>query len=367
MTSAQITEPPAETTQPASPETPIVELQDLRVYFPITRGLIFQRKIGDVKAVDGVSLAIQRGETMGLVGESGSGKTTVGRTIMQLEMPTSGEIVFDGDRVSGMNKGERKLLRRKAGIVFQDPYGSLNPRMSAGNIVAEPLRIHHLYKDRVDLRRKVGELFDQVGLSPHMGSRYPHEFSGGQRQRLGVARALAARPSLIVLDEPVSALDVSIQAQVVNLLQDLQAELNLTYLFIAHDLSVVRHISDRIAVMYLGKIFEIADRSVLYVDPLHPYTQALLSAVPTPSPRAERSRERIVLRGDIPNPANPPTGCVFNTRCPQVIDDCKGVVPELREIKPGHFSACIRTEGYGEYTVDPVLMAASGESNQELM
>lgn len=337
--------------EPKSPSTdiPLVELRDLRVFFPITRGLIFQRKIGDVKAVDGVSLMIQPGKTMGLVGESGSGKTTVGRTIVQLERPTSGDILFNGQSYSSMDKRQRRLLRRQTGIVFQDPYGSLNPRMSAGNIVAEPLRIHRLYKNRTDLQRQVGELFARVGLSPLMASRYPHEFSGGQRQRLGVARSLAARPSLIVLDEPVSALDVSIQAQVVNLLQDLQEEFSLTYLFIAHDLSVVRHISDTVAVMYLGKIFEVADHDVLYQNPLHPYTQALLSAVPTPSPRAERTRERIVLRGDIPNPANPPSGCVFNTRCPSAIEDCKSVVPELREIKPGHYSACIRVEGYGAY------------------
>ncbi len=349
MTSPVSTAPSADQTKPESNVTPIVEVRDLRVHFPITRGLIFQRKIGDVKAVDGVSLAIQPGETMGLVGESGSGKTTVGRTIVQLQRATSGEILYEGQPYSGMDKRERNALRRRTGIVFQDPYGSLNPRMSAGNIVAEPLRIHHLYENRGDLRRKVGELFNQVGLSPHMASRYPHEFSGGQRQRLGVARSLAARPGMIVLDEPVSALDVSIQAQVVNLLQDIQQELNLTYLFIAHDLSVVRHISDNIAVMYLGKIFEVASHRVLYDDPLHPYTQALLSAVPTPSPRTERSRERIVLRGDIPNPANPPSGCVFNTRCPQAIEDCKSVIPELRQIKPGQFSACIRTEGYGAY------------------
>lgn len=352
MTSPQSTEISAGEGKPESSGTspgPIVEVRDLRVYFPITRGLIFQRKIGDVKAVDGVSLAIQPGETMGLVGESGSGKTTIGRTIVQLERPTSGEILFKGQPFSSMDKRQRNVTRRELGIVFQDPYGSLNPRMSAGNIVAEPLRIHGLYENRAELRHKVGELFNQVGLSPLMASRYPHEFSGGQRQRLGVARSLAARPSMIILDEPVSALDVSIQAQVVNLLQDLQQELNLTYLFIAHDLSVVRHISDTIAVMYLGKIFEVANHSVLYDDPLHPYTQALLSAVPTPSPRTERSRERIVLRGDIPNPADPPPGCVFNTRCPQAIDACKTVVPELREIKPGHFSACIRVDGYGPY------------------
>ena len=350
MTSTLHTDAPeSESLVPPTPETPIIEISDLRVYFPITKGLIFQRKIGDVKAVDGVSFTIKPGETMGLVGESGSGKTTVGRTIMQLQAPTSGDIVFEGQAVSSMDKRQRRTLRRRTGIVFQDPYGSLNPRMSAGNIVAEPLRIHNLFENRADLRRKVGELFAQVGLSPHMASRYPHEFSGGQRQRLGVARSLAARPSLIVLDEPVSALDVSIQAQVVNLLQDLQEELDLTYLFIAHDLSVVRHISDRIAVMYLGKVFEIASQDSLYVDPLHPYTQALLSAVPTPSPRAERARERIVLSGDIPNPADPPPGCVFNTRCPSAIEDCKSVVPQLREIKPGHFAACIRVEGYGTY------------------
>ena len=350
MTSTLRAEPAAAEAPNSHPITPIIEIRDLRVYFPITHGLIFQRKIGDVKAVDGISLSIMPGETMGLVGESGSGKTTVGRTIMQLQRPTSGEILFEGQSVGSMEKRQRRILRRRMGIVFQDPYGSLNPRMSAGNIVAEPLRIHNLFEDRADLRRKVGELFAQVGLSPRMASRFPHEFSGGQRQRLGVARALAARPSLIVLDEPVSALDVSIQAQVVNLLQDLQQELDLTYLFIAHDLSVVRHISDRIAVMYLGKIFEIADHKSLYADPLHPYTQALLSAVPTPSPRAERARDRIVLSGDIPNPANPPPGCVFNTRCPSAIDACKTVVPQLREIKPGQFAACIRVEGYGSYS-----------------
>ena len=350
MTTPTRIEPSADDVQSPPMDTPLVELRDLRVYFSITQGLIFQRKIGDVKAVDGVSLSIQSGETMGLVGESGSGKTTIGRTIMQLERPTSGEILFEGQAFGDMNNRQRRILRRRMGIVFQDPYGSLNPRMSAGNIVAEPLRIHHLYENLADLRRQVGELFARVGLSPFMASRFPHEFSGGQRQRLGVARALAARPSLIVLDEPVSALDVSIQAQVVNLLQDLQQELNLTYLFIAHDLSVVRHISDSIAVMYLGKIFEIANHSVLYEDPLHPYTQALLSAVPTPSPRVERTRERIVLGGDIPNPASPPPGCVFNTRCPIAIDDCKSVVPELREIKPGQYAACIRVDGYGTYS-----------------
>ena len=349
MIAAAQTEPvnkPAETGPQASP---LLEIRDLKVHFPITRGLIFQRKIGNVKAVDGVSLTINPGETLGLVGESGSGKTTVGRAIMQLQKPTDGDVIFEGENVRTMSKRRINALRRRMGVVFQDPYGSLNPRMSAGNIVAEPLRIHGLYKDRTDLRRQVGELFVRVGLSPAMASRYPHEFSGGQRQRLGVARALAVRPSLIVLDEPVSALDVSIQAQVINLLQDLQQELNLAYLFIAHDLSVVRHISDRVAVMYLGKIVELADRNDLYETPLHPYTQALLSAVPSPSPRAERQRERIVLKGDIPNPSNPPPGCVFHTRCPLAVGDCSAVVPELREIAPKHFAACIRVDNYGPY------------------
>jgi oligopeptide transport system ATP-binding protein len=324
----------------------LLEVEDLTVHFPVTRGFIFKRTVGQVKAVDGVSFRIAPGETLGLVGESGSGKTTTGRAIMQLTKATSGRATFENRDLMAMSGGDVRRMRRRMSMVFQDPYGALNPRMTAGNIVGEPLVVHRLYESKADYRRKVVELFRTVGLSPAMATRYPHEFSGGQRQRIGVARALAARPSLIVLDEPVSALDVSIQAQVINLLQDLQAQFNLAYLFIAHDLSVVRHISNRIAVMYLGKIVEIADRQDLYENPQHPYTKALLSAVPAPDPSLERTRERIVLSGDIPSPLNPPSGCVFHTRCPIAIDECKTVVPELREIAPGHPVACIRAEGY---------------------
>ncbi|MEX0762815.1 MAG: oligopeptide/dipeptide ABC transporter ATP-binding protein [Dehalococcoidia bacterium] len=340
---------------PAAPSTysagdgPLLDVRDLKVHFPISRGLIIQRKVGAVKAVDGVSFSINPGETLGLVGESGSGKTTTGRAIIQLTKPTSGDIIFEGKNLSGLKSGDLRRTRRRFGMVFQDPYGSLNPRMSAGNIVGEPLIVHRLYENKADYREKVADLFNTVGLSPTMADRYPHEFSGGQRQRLGVARALAVRPSLMVLDEPVSALDVSIQAQVINLLQDLQEEFNLAYLFIAHDLSVVRHISNRVAVMYLGRIVEIADRDELYDNPLHPYTQALLSAVPMPNPLLERKRERIVLKGDMPSPANPPPGCVFHTRCPVAIDECRDIVPELREVVTGHWVACIRAPGYGEY------------------
>jgi oligopeptide transport system ATP-binding protein len=323
-------------------EQPLLTVDGLKVYFPVTRGFIIQRTVGHVKAVDGVSFTLRPGETLGLVGESGSGKTTTGRAILQLTKPTAGKVTFEGKDLTGMNAAEIRSMRRRLGIVFQDPYGSLNPRMTAGNIVGEPLIVHRLFRDKADYRQQVAELLQVVGLSPAMANRYPHEFSGGQRQRLGVARALAAKPSLIVLDEPVSALDVSIQAQVINLLQDLQEQFKLAYIFIAHDLSVVRHISDRVAVMYLGKIVEIASRDDIYANPLHPYTKALLSAVPAPDPVLERRRERIVLKGDIPSPLNPPSGCVFHTRCPIAVDDCKKEVPPLRELTPGHWAACIR-------------------------
>ena len=328
--------------QAARDGQPLLAVQDLKVHFPVTRGFVFQRTVGHVKAVDGISFTLKPGETLGLVGESGSGKTTTGRAILQLTRPTSGKVLFEGADLMALKPGEVRKMRRRMGIVFQDPYGSLNPRMTAGNIVGEPLIVHGLYEGKADYREKVAELLQVVGLSPAMANRYPHEFSGGQRQRLGVARALAARPSLIVLDEPVSALDVSIQAQVINLLQDLQEQFNLTYLFIAHDLSVVRHISDRVAVMYLGKIVEVASREELYENPLHPYTKALLSAVPAPDPVLERRRERIVLKGDIPSPLNPPSGCVFHTRCPIAIEECKATVPPLREVSPDHWAACIR-------------------------
>lgn len=323
---------------------PILEVRDLKVHFPVTRGFIFQRQVGAIKAVDGVSFSIRPGETLGLVGESGSGKTTIGRAILQLTKPTAGQVVFEGLDITALTEREMRPMRRRIGIIFQDPYGSLNPRMTAGNIVGEPLLVHKLFEDKADYRRKVGDLLSTVGLNPSMSNRYPHEFSGGQRQRLGIARAIAAHPSFIVCDEPVSALDVSIQAQIINLLADLQEQYGAAYLFIAHDLSVVRHISDRVAVMYLGKIVELADRNELYDNPRHPYTQALLSAVPIPDPALESMRERIVLRGDIPSPMNPPPGCVFSSRCPLADDQCRAAMPETREIRQGHLVACYKAE-----------------------
>jgi oligopeptide transport system ATP-binding protein len=327
----------------------LLEVRDLKVSFPVTRGLILQRQIGSIKAVDGINFNIKQGETLGLVGESGSGKSTTARTILQLIRPTSGEVLLDGQDLGKLRGGNLRQMRRRLGIVFQDPVGSLNPRMSAGNIIGEPIKIHRLHKSSQDFRDKVAELLEIVGLHPAMASRFPHEFSGGQRQRLGVARALAAKPGLIVLDEPVSALDVSIQAQIINLLQDLQQQLNVAYLFIAHDLSVVRHISHRVAVMYLGKIVEITTKEKLYENPTHPYTKALLSAVPIADPIRDLKRQRIVLVGDIPSPMNPPPGCVFSTRCPVAIEECSSYVPELRETSPGHETACIRAPGYGAY------------------
>jgi len=319
----------------------LVDIQGLKMYFPVTAGLIFQRKVADVKAVDGVSFTIKRGETLGLVGESGCGKSTTGRAILQLYRPTAGTVDFGGTDLTKLKGGEIRKYRRRMQMIFQDPYASLNPRMSVGSIIAEPLAIHNLAKGKAR-KDRVQELLSVVGLNPYYANRYPHEFSGGQRQRIGIARALAVEPDFIVCDEPVSALDVSIQAQIINLLEDLQARFGLTYLFIAHDLAVVRHIADRVAVMYLGKVAELADRNELYENPLHPYTKALLSAVPVPDPVVESKRERIILTGDVPSPLRPPPGCVFHTRCPIAIDECRERIPEWREALPGHWVACHR-------------------------
>jgi oligopeptide transport system ATP-binding protein len=323
----------------------LVEAKDLFKYFPIHAGLM-SRHVADVRAVDGVSFDIKQGETLGLVGESGSGKTTIGRLLLRLLPATRGEIRFEGQNVLAMGRGDLRRLRRSMQIIFQDPFASLNPRMTIGDIVAEPLEIHGITKGK-ETERRVRELLELVGLQPYHANRYPHEFSGGQRQRVGVARALAVNPKFIVCDEPVSALDVSIQAQVINLLEDLQEKFRLTYLFIAHDLSVVRHISSRVAVMYVGKIVELADREALYQNPLHPYTQALLSAIPIPDPALEKRRKRVVLTGDIPSPVNPPSGCRFHTRCPIAFDRCVAEEPPLREYQPGHFAACHWVEEHG--------------------
>jgi oligopeptide transport system ATP-binding protein len=332
----------------AAGEDPVLlNVKHLKMYFPVTSGVLVQRTVGEVKAVDDVSFAVRRGETLGLVGESGCGKTTTGRCILQLHRPTSGSVMFDGQDLCALDERELGGMRRHMQVIFQDPYSSLNPRMTSGSIVGEPLRVQGLAPDKAGYRERVAELFSLVGLRASMANRYPHEFSGGQRQRIGVARALAANPKFIVCDEPVSALDVSIQAQIVNLLEELQEKLDLTYLFIAHDLSVVRHISDRVAVMYLGHIMEIAERDEIHTNPLHPYTEALLSAVPIPDPEVDSQRSRIPLAGEVPSPLNPPTGCVFHPRCHRATAECRLVVPEVREVHAGHWAACIHASGYG--------------------
>ena len=319
---------------------PLLEVRGLAMHFPISEGIVLSRKVGDVKAVDGVDFSIARGETLGLVGESGCGKTTTGRCILRLEKPTAGEILFDGRDVNRMERRELTALRRRMQVIFQDPYSSLNPRMKVGEIIAEPIKVHGVEPDGRRRRERVRELLSVCGLDPKFTDRYPHEMSGGQRQRVGIARALALDPEFIVCDEAVSALDVSIQAQVVNLLEDLRERFRLTYLFIAHDLSVVRHLCQRVAVMYLGRIVEMAESDELFDNPLHPYTQALLSAVPIPDPRVEAARAFRVTKGEVPSPINPPSGCVFHPRCPMAVAGCSVSRPALRELRPGHWVAC---------------------------
>ena len=318
----------------------LLDVRNLKMHFQVTEGIVFHKVVATVKAVDGVSFQIHKGETLGLVGESGCGKTTTGRCILQLERPTSGEIVFEGQSLTELDAKALRPLRRKIQVIFQDPYSSLNPRMKTGNIVGEPMQVHGIEPDAGKREKRVRELFSICGLPAKMVDRYPHEMSGGQRQRVGIARALALNPDFIICDEAVSALDVSIQAQVINLLEDLREEFGLTYLFIAHDLSVVRHLCHRVAVMYLGKMVELADCDELYENPLHPYTRALLAAVPIPDPEIEAKREHQTVKGEVPSPMNLPSGCVFHPRCPLAVDSCRSKIPEFREVKPGHWVAC---------------------------
>ncbi len=337
--------------QPAAASTPVgfakvekgeilIEVKNLKMYFPVLEGILFQRPIAYVKAVDDLSFEIKKGETLGLVGESGCGKTTTGRCILQLEHPTAGDIVFEGVNLNDLDAKALSPVRQKIQVIFQDPYSSLNPRMKIGDIIGEPMKVHGIQPDAGGRRKRVAELLSTCGLDPAFADRYPHEMSGGQRQRVGIARALALNPEFIICDEAVSALDVSIQAQVINLLEDLREEFGLTYLFIAHDLSVVHHLCNRVAVMYLGKMMELASSDELFDNPIHPYTQALLSAVPVPDPTTEQQREHQVLQGEVPSPMNPPSGCVFHPRCPLAVNSCRLEIPPLEEKRPGHWVAC---------------------------
>ena len=318
----------------------LVDVRGLKMYFPVTEGVIISRVVAEVKAVDGVSFFIKRGETLGLVGESGCGKTTTGRCILQLETATAGEILYNGKDLTKLTQKEMSPIREKIQVIFQDPFSSLNPRMKIGDILAEPMAVHNIITDKEGRDNRVRELLSLCGLNPKFADRYPHEMSGGQRQRVGIARALALNPEFIICDEAVSALDVSIQAQVINLLEDLRDEFGLTYLFISHDLSVIRHLCQRVAVMYLGHIVELAECDELYDNPIHPYTRALLAAVPIPDPAVEAKRAHEVVKGEVPSPINPPSGCVFHPRCPLAVDGCSKAIPEFREIKPGHWVAC---------------------------
>lgn len=321
-------------------EEVLIKVNGLKMYFPITEGLLVPRKVADVKAVDGVDFFVRKGETLGLVGESGCGKTTTGRCILQLEKPTAGEIIYQGQDLCQIDDKQMLEMRRKIQVIFQDPYSSLNPRMKIGDIISEPLRVHGIITEESERQKRVRHLLSVCGLNPNFADRYPHEMSGGQRQRVGIARALAMEPEFIICDEAVSALDVSIQAQVINLLEDLRDEFGLTYLFISHDLSVVRHICHRVAVMYLGHMVELADCDELFDNPLHPYTRALLNAVPIPDPTIEKERAHNIIKGEIPSPINPPPGCVFHPRCPLAVDSCSQKSPDFREVRPGHWVAC---------------------------
>jgi oligopeptide transport system ATP-binding protein len=318
----------------------LVTIRDLKMHFPVNEGALFSKVAAHVRAVDGISFTIRKGETLGLVGESGCGKTTTGRCILRLEHATGGEILFDGKNLIDLDQGSMRALRQKIQVIFQDPYSSLNPRMKIGEIISEPMLVHRTEPNKAARDARVIELLRLCGLDPRFADRYPHEMSGGQRQRVGIARALSVRPEFIICDEAISALDVSIQAQIINLLEDLRDQFGLTYLFIAHDLSVVRHLCHRVAVMYLGKIVELADCDELYSDPLHPYTQALLAAVPVPDPDMEKTRAHRIVKGEVPSPMNPPSGCVFHPRCPLAVDNCAKSVPQFRELRPGHWVAC---------------------------